>query len=180
MLMQILTHTPPWVFGLFVLLAVLGVNQTRARRISRARLAVLPLAMATLALLGVWSSFAAHAVALGAWALVMLAVVAGSLRLAPPRDASYSSETKLFSVPGSWAPLALMMGIFFTKYAVAILHAMNPSAMAGTGAVAATCGLYGLYSGLFLARALRIARTAYVGGASAPMPLHGMVEEHGG
>jgi hypothetical protein len=101
MLMQILTHTPPWVFGLFVLLVVLGFNQTRARRISRARLAVLPLAMATLALLGVWSSFAAHAVALSAWLLVLVAVVGGSLQLAPPRDVAYSPETKRFSVPGS-------------------------------------------------------------------------------
>ena len=162
--MQILAHTPPWVFGLFVLLVVLGINQTRARRISRVRLAVLPLAMAGLALLGVWSSFAAHAIALAAWLCVLLAVVAGSLWLPPPRATKYSPEAKLFSVPGSWIPLALMMGIFLTKYAIAVVRVVDPALLAGTGAVAATCALYGLYSGLFLARAVRVARTAMRGG----------------
>jgi hypothetical protein len=171
--MQILAHTPPWVFGLFVLLVVLGAHQARARRISRVRLALLPLAMVTLALLGVWSSFAAHAIALAAWGLVLLAVVAASLWLPPPRGAAYSPEAKLFSVPGSWIPLALMMGIFFTKYAIAVVRAVDPSLLAGTGAVAATCALYGVYSGLFLARAVRIARTAVRGSGAGREALPG-------
>jgi hypothetical protein len=160
MAITILAHTPYWVFVLFVVLVGLGVMQGRPRNISRTRLAVLPLGMATLALLGVWSSFADHALALGAWAVVAAGVVAASLRVPPPRGASWMPATKLYSVPGSWVPLALMMGIFFTKYAVAVLRAMDPSALAGAGAIAATCALYGLYSGVFLARALRIGRAA--------------------
>jgi hypothetical protein len=168
MLIQILAHTPPWVFGLFLALVALGVAQTRPRQVARARLALLPLAMTTLALLGVWSSFADHAVALAAWTTTMLGVVGASLAWAPPRMAAYSPASKRYAVPGSWIPLALMMGIFFTKYAVAVVRAMQPAALDGTAAITAVCALYGLYSGLFLARALRIARTAWRDGGAAP------------
>jgi hypothetical protein len=69
-----------------------------------------------------------------------------------------------------------MMGIFFAKYAIAVVRAVDPAALAGTGAVAATCALYGLYSGLFLARAVRVARTAMRGSGASREALPGVFE----
>lgn len=160
MLVQILKHTPLWVFGLLFGLTYIGYLQSKTRLVSRHRLAILPLAMLCLSFLGVWSSFGPSLTAFSPWACALLAVVASSLALAPPRNVTYSAESKLFAVPGSWIPLALMLCIFFTKYAVAVAGAFDPGASNSTALIAAICTIYGLCSGIFLARALRVARIA--------------------
>lgn len=160
LLIQILKHTPLWVFGLFFGLAYIGYLQSKSRRVSRHRLAVLPIAMLCLSLLGVWSSFDAHLTAFASWTCAWVAVVMSSLALAPPRGAAYSVESKLFTLPGSWVPLALMMCIFFTKYAVAVARALNPGASNSLVLIAVICTIYGICSGIFFARALRVARIA--------------------
>jgi hypothetical protein len=153
---QILTHTPLWVFGLFFGLVYLGYLQSRTRQVSRGRLIVLPVAMLAWSLYSVWSTFDAHLTALAAWACAWVTVVAIALLRAPSRRAAYDASTKQFTVTGSWVPLALMMGIFFFKYAVAVVHAMTPGILETTTAVAVVAGTYGLFSGLFMARALRV------------------------
>ncbi|WP_436041500.1 DUF6622 family protein [Pseudoxanthomonas sp. LjRoot143] len=156
---QILTHTPLWVFGLFFGLVYLGYLQSRTRLVSRHRLIVLPVAMTGWSLFAVWSAFGAHPIALVAWAGAWLAVVGISLARGPSRGASYSPVSKRFMVTGSWLPLALMMGIFFAKYAVAVVHAIAPSVLEFGTAIATVCGVYGFFSGMFMARAVRVLRT---------------------
>lgn len=156
MITQILTHTPLWVFGLFFGLVYLGYVQSRTRQVSRSRLIVLPIAMLAWSLYSVWSTFGAHVAALAAWACAWAAVVAVGLARGPSRSASYDAATTQFTVAGSWLPLALMMGIFFFKYAVAVAHAVKPGGLDTTMAVAVVSATYGLFSGLFMARAVRV------------------------
>ena len=153
---RILTHTPLWVFGLFLGLVYLGYLQSRTRQVSRGRLIVLPIAMLAWSLYSVWSTFDAHVTALAAWACAWLAAVAIALVRVPSRRASYDAATRQFTVAGSWVPLALMMGIFFFKYAVAVVHATNPAVLGTTTAVVVVAGTYGLFSGMLMARALRV------------------------
>lgn len=160
MLVQILRHTPLWVVGLFFGLAYIGYLQSKTRRVSRYRLALLPIAMLCLSFLGVWSSFGPNLVVFVSWACALLAAITSSLALVPPRSAFYSPESKQFVVPGSWVPLVLMMSIFFTKYAVAIAQSFNPDFSSSTVLIVAVCAIYGLCSGIFLARALRVVRAA--------------------
>jgi hypothetical protein len=156
MITQILSHTPLWVFGLFFGLVYLGYLQSRTRRVSRQRLIVLPLIMLGWSLYSVWSTFDTHLTALAAWACVWSVAVAAGLARAPLQGASYDPDAKQFTVPGSWVPLALMMGIFFFKYAVAVVHAVRPEVLETTAMMAVVAGIYGLFSGLFMARALRV------------------------
>jgi hypothetical protein len=149
------------VFVLFFFLVFLGYFQSRNRLVAGTRLALLPTAMAFLSLLGIWSSFGADLAAFSAWVIVSMAVITLSLRLAPQKDVNYKSDSRLFSIPGSWVPLILMMCIFFTKYAVAVARAIDPHSGRTLGFMAFICALYGLYSGLFMARTLRIARVAH-------------------
>lgn len=153
---RILTHTPLWVFGLLLGLVYLGYLQSRTRQVSRGRLIVLPIAMLAWSLYSVWSTFDAHVTALAAWACAWLAAVAIALVRVPSRRASYDAATRQFTVAGSWVPLTLMMGIFFFKYAVTVVHATNPGVLGTTTAVVVVAGTYGLFSGMFVARALRV------------------------
>lgn len=156
MITQILAHTPLWVFGLFFGLVYLGYQQSRTRLVSRNRLIVLPVAMLAWSLYSVWSTFDTHVTAIVAWACAWGAVVALGLARSPLQGASCDADAKQFTVPGSWMPLGLMMGIFFFKYAVAVVHATSPGVLGTATAVVAVAGAYGLFSGMFAARALRV------------------------
>ena len=157
---QILTHTPLWVFALFFGLVYLGYLQSRTRQVSRGRLIVLPLAMLAWSLYSVWSTFDAHLTALAAWACAWVAVVVIGLAWVPSRRVAYDASTAQFTVPGSWMPLALMMGIFTTKYAVGVALSLHPALAHDTLVALGISSLYGVFSGSFIARALRLWRLA--------------------
>ena len=159
MITQILSHTPLWVFGLFFGLVYLGYLQSRARLVSRQRLIVLPLVMMGWSLFAVWSAFGPRLVPFAAWACVWLVVVGIGVARGPSSSASYSPASNQFAVAGSWLPLALMMGIFFAKYAGAVVHATAPATLTLGAVIAAVCGVYGFFSGMFMARAVRVVRT---------------------
>lgn len=114
------------------------------------------------ALFAVLLAFGAEPLAYAGWLAGVGAATLVNRRLCWPKHVSYAAETGLFRVQGSWPPLALMMAIFFTRYAVAVVTAMKPG-LAASPVFAATVGIaYGALSGAFLARALRIL------GASTP------------
>lgn len=159
MITQILTHTPLWAFALFFGLVCLGIVQSRTRQVSRRRLIVLPVAMLGWSLYSVWSTFDTHLAALAAWACAWGAVVAIGLARGPSRTASYDAAIAQFTMAGSWLPLALMMGIFFFKYAVAVAHAVKPGVLGTPVAAVVVAGTYGVFSGLFMARAMRVLGT---------------------
>ena len=153
-LTQILRGTPLWVYPLFFGLIVLGYLQSRPREVAPARLALLPLALGLFSLSRVYSQFGADPLALGAWAAGTAAALLANRALKQPAGARWSEATGTFHVPGSWVPLALMMAVFFARYALAVILAIMPGIAHAAGfASAASFGL-GLLSGMFLARAL--------------------------
>ncbi|HVR49203.1 MAG TPA: DUF6622 family protein [Pseudorhodoferax sp.] len=161
--LQILSHTPVWVFALFALLAWLGARQLRASSTHLFRATAVPLAMVALAIYGVAGAFGgagAGGSALAGWALGAAAALALVARLPLHPAVRYDAASRRFLLPGSPWPLALMMGIFATKYTVGVLLAMHP-ALAQQGGFATGIGtLYGLFSGIFAGRALRLCRLA--------------------
>lgn len=156
MLLQILQRTPTWVFGLFALLVVFGLLQRRTRRISLARVTILPLVLIGLSLSGLWGTFGGNAFAIAAWIAAVLAALLLNRAAKWPRKVSYEPATRSFLVEGSWAPLAVMMIIFFTRYTVTVTLAMHPELAATLWLPVAVSFAYGLMSGAFLARAARI------------------------
>jgi hypothetical protein len=160
MILQILQRTPPWVFALFAVLLVLGVLQSRPRAIGRTRVAMMPAIFLPLSLWGVWNAFGPEPLAFGAWLAAVGTAVLLNRYFRVPRQVSYAPDTRLFRVAGSWVPLAMMMAIFFTRYAIAVATAMQPALKTMPSFAAAVGFAYGLMSGSFLARALRIAGAA--------------------
>lgn len=156
MLLQILQRTPPWVFVLFVVLVAFGIVQSRTRQVSLARVAILPLVLIGLSLSGLWGSFGANLLAFAAWGAAVAAALLINRALRWPRRVSYSPATRSFLVEGSWLPLAVMMAIFFARYAVAVALAMRPALAATSWLPVAVSAAYGLMSGAFFARAMRI------------------------
>ena len=167
MIFEILRRTPLWVFPLFLLLIYLGYVQSRTRPVTTARLAVLPVVMPALSMFGMLSVFGADAIALGCWLAALLATMASVRAAGVPRGASWSPDSRMYTVPGSWWPLVLIMAIFFARYAVAVALAMNPSLPHLALFTAVVSITYGLPSGFFIGRALNIRRSAKTVGAAA-------------
>ena len=160
MLMQILLHTPRWVFFLFAALLVLGLSQLAGRQAGLRKVSILPLAMLGLSFYGVVSAFAGQPWAVLGW-LVALTGAAAAVSSRPlPQGTAYEPATRMFALPGSATPLALMMGIFFTKYAVGVALVMSPALGQQAGFAWAISALYGALSGVFLGRAMRLWRLA--------------------
>lgn len=158
MLIEILKRTPSWVFVLFVALLALGYLQSRDRSVSRSRIALLPLAMTGLSFYGVVSAFGIVPFGFSAWMAGVATAVALGARWAAAHSASFTVETQLFEVPGSWLPLALMMAIFCTKYALGVILARQLPLAAEPVFIGAVSLCYGLFSGAFLARMFGILR----------------------
>ena len=165
MLGQIIQNTPFWVWGLLAGLLGLGGSQLFDRNVSLVRAMVMPVAMTGLSVYGLVSAFGKAGQAgtvLGAWLIAATLIAALALWLQPtaPSDTLYAGSSRSFFIPGSAMPLALILGIFLTKYFVGVELAMQP-ALARNGSFALQIAvLYGVFNGLFAARALRLWRLA--------------------
>jgi hypothetical protein len=114
-IVQILSHTPIWVYGLFFVLLAFGLIQTRTRTVSKVPALLLPAGMIALSLWGIYSSFGLATIPLAAWGVTIAsATVVGYIFFRDTRIHCTATDGSFF-IPGSWGPLVVMMVIFLTK-----------------------------------------------------------------
>jgi hypothetical protein len=158
MLLQIVFHTPTWVWALLAALLVLGASQTRDREITPARATVLPSVLLVLSLVGVATSFHQQVLPLLDWAGGLALGLSAGVTWLKPRRARWDAHTGRFHVPGSGWPLVLILALFVLKYGVGVARALHP-ALVDQPVFGALIGLaYGSFSGLFASRALALWR----------------------
>lgn len=116
--------------------------------------------MIVLSFYGVFSAFGTVPIGLAFWVLGVAIAVGIGVKLAMPQGVTFSTETQSFFVPGSWLPLVFMMAIFFIKYGVGVILARQLPIASDAVFVGAVSLGYGLLSGVFLARAIVIWRSA--------------------
>jgi hypothetical protein len=168
-LTQIIIRTPLWVWILLVALLALGYSQTRHRSIGFKRAFIFPLVMVALSLLGTVSAFGTLPVVLGLWLAVSALVASIVMQRPVPTGTAYDSDRRRFALPGSWLPMGVILAIFLTKYVVGVSLSMQP-ALATQTLFAMTIGtLYGVFSGFFAGRTLRLWRMTQ---ARTPTLLH--------
>jgi hypothetical protein len=155
---SIFKRTPTWVWGLFATLLALGLSQVRSRKVRLPRMILIPLVMTSLSFWSTVSAFGSSTLfsqVVLCWitgATLMLSLVASR----PPQTGTrYDVATHHLHLPGSWVPLALIMGIFLTKFVVGIDLAMQPALARDFTYALTVSGLHGIFSGVFAGRALR-------------------------
>ena len=154
MLIQILSHTPLYVWAILALLVWRGVVELREREIAMPRMFVLPLVMLILSLHDIARKFGFDATAFIAWTAAFAAVALLAWRFGRVRVAPGSAPGRV-RVAGSVVPLVLMLSIFALKYLTSVLLAVRPD-LAGQPMVAAgVCAMFGVFNGYFLGRLLR-------------------------
>lgn len=160
MIVQILINTPLWVWGLLAALLVLGLSQTRSRTVGLSRIILLPIGLGAFSLYGTISAFGTSPTVLGSWLATAVLLVLVVTQLPLPAGARYDHASRKFQLPGSWVPMALIMAIFLTKYAVGVSLVMQPELKVQANFSLAIGTLYGVFSGIFAGRAIRLIRLA--------------------
>jgi len=154
---EILKHTPNWVWAILAAITLLGMMQLREHRVSRGRLLLAPIGLAAYSLWGTSSVFGAAAVP--AWLAGVALALLANRALRWPRTIEPAADGR-FTLRGSPWPLLLMWTLFVLRYAVAVTLVFHPAlARDGTMAIG-VAALYGTLSGLFTARAWRVLQSA--------------------
>jgi hypothetical protein len=181
MILTIVQHTPLWVWGLLAGLIALGLVQTRDSAMTLSRILVIPAVMLALSLMGVVGAFGGRPMALGAWAVGLGLALLFGRRLVRSQGARWSAAERRVQMPGSWLPLALIVGLFAIKYLAGVSLAIEPRLAADAAFAGACCLAYGVFSGLFLARAWSLCALAgrSLGKAAAPLVALGLADGRG-
>jgi hypothetical protein len=154
---QVIAHTPVWVWGLLVFIAAMGLRQMADHVVTVRRLVIVPLIWCTLSLWSATSAFGVGPGVLLAWALGASLAVAGNQWLLWPRGVQALGDGR-YAIPGSIWPLITMGSVFIVRYVTAVTLVLHPALRHDAVFSLAIPLAYGLLSGIFLARAVRILR----------------------
>ena len=158
MLLQILTHTPGYVWALLCGLIALGARQTRSRRVPPLQLLAMPALMLGL---GAWS-LAPGIAAMPAVALVWVAALAlgaaGGVRTPQQPCTAWLATARRFVLPGSWIPMGFILFIFLLRYSSSVAFVMHPEWRRALAVQATLALVFGLISGLSIGRTVALFR----------------------
>lgn len=163
LLFAIVSHTPPQVWGVLALIVAIGLNQARTRDVAAARVIAVPAVLAVYSLWSASSAFAGagSAMLLTAW-LGGIALGAASNRVLDlPRRCSANADGS-FRIEGSFAPLALMLCVFLSRYVNGVATALHPALAGNTGWTMVATLVFAFPAGLFVARSRKVWATRRV------------------
>jgi hypothetical protein len=133
-----------------------GISSTADREIRFGRVFIITLVMLGLSLHGIVSTFGAGLAVMLIWAAFVIAAGIAAWRFSRRRAIVAHPDRGVIFQPGSWAPLTLMMGIFFTKYIIGVTLVLSPDYIRHAGFAFAICALYGMFNGIFIGNLLRV------------------------
>jgi hypothetical protein len=158
MLIQILTHTPLYVWVILAFLLWRGAVEMRDRELTLRRMLILPLVMLGLSLNDMALKFDMGMVLVAAWVTGCAAAALLAWRFGRARIAAGTAPDRVL-VRGSVMPLILMLAIFLTKYITSVVLVIQPQLAHQLPVAATICLVFGVFNGVLLGR---LARTASV------------------
>jgi hypothetical protein len=156
MLIQILTHTPLYVWAILAFLLWRGVAEMRDRELTLRRMLILPLVMLGLSLNDMALKFDMGMVLVAAWVTGCAAAMLLAWRFGRTRIAAGTAPDSVL-VRGSVMPLILMLAIFLTKYITSIVLVIQPQLAHQMAVAGAICLVFGVFNGMLLGRLARMA-----------------------
>lgn len=158
-IVEIIRHTPLYVWVILAALVALGAMQLRDHHIPRGRLVFAPLGLALFSLWGATLAFGVRPTVIVAWASGIALALFANRWLRWPRKV-HADAAGGFALRGSPWPLVAMLAVFTLRYAVAVTLVFHHEWASHAGFSLGIALLYGALSGLFTARALRILASA--------------------
>lgn len=160
MFFYILQNIPQWVWILFAVLIAIGISQSFTKRRTLRSATLIPIVMIGLSLYGVTSVFSQPA-ALAAWATGVAAALTLATVIGAWKNILWSESDQRLIVPGSWVPMILILGLFFTKFGVNVALAMHHELVHDTSFAIMISLTYGVFSGTFFGRGVAMWKAAH-------------------
>jgi hypothetical protein len=154
LILAILSHTPLWVWGMLAALLALGASQVRSRQVAPLRLLLLPLVLLGLGLSSLGPVFMALPLVGLAWAAALVGAAVLMARRSPAQGVAWLAAARRLQIPGSWAPLLLIVLIFCLRYALAVSQVLHPAWRSELALQFPAALLFGTLSGGLLGRNL--------------------------
>jgi uncharacterized membrane protein len=162
---EVLRHTPTFVWAILGALIAIGGLQLREQTLSRTRVLVMTIGLASLSLFGLLAAFRSHWLAWLAWLAGGIAVYFVAAGRQWPRRVRHLAERNAFLVSGSAIPLVTMLSMFVVFYALNVSLTLHPDWKLDRRLALAAGIAYSILPGLLLARARRILASAHASAA---------------
>lgn len=148
-MMQMLTHTPLFVWAILAFLILRGVLATRDRDIEPRKLFIIPAVMLAMTLQDLLLRWGFGVLPLLAWAGGALCVTLTMLASSRPRVVAGMAPGRLL-LRGSCAPLAMMLVVFVAKYAAIVSSVLHPELRHDALFAVAFSAMCGVFNGYFV------------------------------
>lgn len=144
-MLQIILHTPLYVWPLLAYLIWIGWKSTKTHLISWKLLLIMP------AIMSVWS--ACSGISIWKWLIcTALGVWLGSLTVRR-LNLRFDKERNKIEISGSWAPMVLSLSMFGLKYFLAVISHLYPELKGGSPFFLLDCAT-SVISGMFTGRVI--------------------------
>ena len=155
MLFEILSHTPTWVWVLLAFLLYRGAAAMQPRDVAPGRVLIIPIVFFVWGATSLFAATDGLALRLAFFIVALLVGLAIGRALASLSAAPRLSRgTGLIAMPGSAAPLILIVLAFATKYCGSVALAMATDLAVRAELASALAASGGLFAGLFWGRTL--------------------------
>jgi hypothetical protein len=167
-IIQILAHTPWWVFVLFAFLISRGIRALEPAEVSLVQLALVPALLTGWGLYDLARRYNFDVAALAPWLLAL--ALGAALGVAILGRSALSADRARGTVrrPADFTVLPLILVAFAAKYTLAVMAALSPALLADTAYRLTDLGISGLFAGIFLGKFGRYV-SVYLA-ASTPQP----------
>lgn len=156
---QVIALTPFWVWGLLVFITLLGARQAFDRELHARAIIGIAAGWTVFSIWGAANTFGFNPTVLLAWAMGLAVSVAAQHFLIATRGVTALGGNR-FRMAGSLWPLLTIWGVFGVRYVTSVMMVLDPTLKQNPAFALAVPAVYGLLSGLFVGRALRVLRTA--------------------
>ena len=152
---QILKHTPIWVWAILAALIYLGGKQMKTRVVKRYSVLIAPVAFLFVGFMAAGRGPVGFAI----WAVSLISLAAITFFVwRPTGGARYEANGDRLHMPGSVVPMLLMLAIFLLNYVINVVLAINPSYRSELAWQVGPALILGALSGVFIGRAATLFR----------------------
>lgn len=160
MILEILLHTPSWVYALFIYLAIRGIQSLYPTTASLHRLTYMPSIFTAWSLYSLYQKYHLQMPFSGLWIIAFIFGLLIGWYLFSYVSIRIDKNNNKIHLPGSWYPLLLSLAFFSIKYGIGVAQGIHPILRTNTHLMLLDVGLSAFINGLFWARFLRIYKKA--------------------
>jgi len=155
---DLITHTPFWVWAALVALLWLGVKRAQAREVTLSRMVFFPAIVTLLSLYGLASTWAGTPTLLGVLAGAAIGTAA-AFRMEQRNPAEALPDGRL-RLKGEWTSVVIVLAIFASHYVKTVAAIVSPAGAASAGFLFTMALVSALFSALLVVRTILRLRVA--------------------